>query len=531
MNSDAALSYTELLTLHQQREQEYARLKEEAAAKETAIANILELFQNLEQQIADKDQCIALKNLQIEKLQPMLFGSKRERFIVPDGQLIMPFVIDTAAVAAAVEQELQTITYTRRPAAVKHPGRLPLPEHLPVVEIMHEPAEDVSAMTKIGQEVTDELGFEPGRFFIRRHIRPKYVSAEDEQLNQRVVIAPMPKRAIDKCIASDELLATIIVDKHVYHLPVYRQLQCFATLGVSIPASTADNWQRLLAVTLLPLYAVLGTYVRGVSYLQVDESGIAVQDRAKKGTTHRGMMWVYHAPLEKVIYFDYQRGRGAINCKTMLDSFKGYLQTDGYPAYRLHKARADVIAMACWAHVRRKFREAESNDPRRSAIALALIRKLYAVEREARDGKLDAAARKQLRLEKSLPVITIIGQWLVAERDATLPRSPIGMAIGYTIALWDELQNYLLDGSLAIDNNLVENAIRPLALGRKNYLFAGSHSAAVNIAMYRSFFATCRLAGINAYAWMLYVIGKIAITPAEEYHTLLPQNIDPELLG
>lgn len=511
--------------------------EQELAAKEATITAALTRNQYLVQEIAEKDQHIAEKDQriaelhhQVEKLQRMLFGAKRERFVVPDGQLLMPFATDPDLVTKAVERELQSITYQRQRAQKKHPGRLPLPEHLPIVTIVHEPDEDVSAMTKIGEEVTDELGIEPAKFFIRRHIRPKYISAEDTNVAQHTVIARLQPRVIDKCIASDELLATIIVDKHIAHLPIYRQVQRFSALGVNIPASTVDNWQRLLGFALRPLYAALAVYVSDARYLQVDESGIAVQDRTKKGTTHRGMMWVYHALLAKVVYFDYQRGRGAINCEAILAPFSGYLQTDGYAAYRLHKARSNVIGLACWAHVRRKFFEAQANDPERSATALALIRKLYDVEHLAREQHLTSTERKQLRLEHALPLINTIGAWLVAHLDQTTPKSPIGMAIGYAISLWDELQTYLLDGSLEIDNNLVENAIRPLALGRKNYLFAGSHDAAINIAMYRSFFATCRLSAIDPYAWLLHVLQMLPITPPEEYYTLLPHNIDPILL-
>ena len=242
-------------------------------------------------------------------------------------------------------------------------------------------------------------------------------------------------------------------------------------------------------------------------------------------------MWAYHAPVDRMIVFDYQRGRGRVNCREMLGDFRGYLQTDGYAAYKEHKAREAIIPLACWAHARRKFFEAQDNDHRRATEALEMIAKLYDVERDARERGLDAAARKQLRLEQSLPVIDTIGQWLVRALEQTTPKSPIGVAVGYTVSLFKELRNYLHDGHLEIDNNLIENAIRPLALGRKNYLFAGSHDAAMNIAMYRSFFATCRLHGIDQRRWLLHVLGTIAATPADQYHTLLPQNVDPSQLA
>jgi transposase len=514
----ATLSHEELLAAYHQRERVIVEQQRQIA--------------DHQQQIADHQQTILQKQYLIAKLERMLFGSSRERFTVPDGQQILPFLVDTERVTEAVEKEAATIAveYTRT-AKATHPGRLPLPEHLEVVEITHEPDVDTTGMTRIGQEVTNELVHEPARLYVRRHIRPKYVTPEHEDASQSVVIASLPERAIDKCIASDELLAEITINKHVYHLPIYRQLQMFAALGVPLPASTVDNWQRLLGLRLRPLYAALRAMIPQASYLQVDETGIAVQDRAKKGTTHRGYMWAYHAPVDGIIYFDYQRGRGALHCRDMLGEYRGYLQTDGYAAYTQHKAREAIRPLACWAHVRRKFFDAQTNDQVRATEALALIGALYDIERDARERGLSAAQRKALRLERSHPVTTAIGQWLVRALEETTPKSPIGAAVRYAHALWDELENYLHDGNLEIDNNLIENAIRPLALGRKNYLFAGSHDAAVNIAMYRSFFATCRLHDIDAKQWLLHVLRSIATTPTDQYHTLLPQNIDRSLLA
>jgi transposase len=499
----------------------------------------LERERVIAEQVADKDltiaeqqQTILQQDHRIAYLERMVFGSKRERFISRDGQQVLPFVVDTERVGEVVEQEQQKIAveYTRA-ARTKHPGRLPLPEHLEVVEITHEPDVDTTGMKRIGEETTDELGHDPARFYIRRHIRPKYVTEERDDASQSVVIASPPVRAIEKCIASDELLAEITVNKHVYHLPVYRQLEMFAALGVRLPSSTVDSWQRLLGLRLRPLYAVLRAMIPKATYLQVDETGLAVQDRTNNGKTHRGYIWAYHAPLDGFIYFEYQRGRGKVNCREMLGEYRGYLQTDGYAAYDQHKAREGIVPLACWAHVRRKFFEARDNDLVRASEALEMISQLYDVERNAREQRLTAGERKELRLEKSLPLTTNIGQWLVRMLDETTPKSTIGGAVRYAVSLWNELENYLDDGALEIDNNLIENAIRPLALGRKNYLFAGSHDAAINIAMYRSFFATCRLHDIDQRKWMLHVLRMIASTPAGQYHTLLPQNCDPSLVG
>jgi hypothetical protein len=256
-----------------------------------------------------------------------------------------------------------------------------------------------------------------------------------------------------------------------------------------------------------------------------------VQDPQKKGKTHRGMMWVYSDTVKRTCLFDYQPGRAKVHCRDILDDFSGYLQTDGYNVYEDHKARSDVIGLACWAHARRKFHEALGNDENRSLPILKLIRKLYRVEAEAREHALSYDQRHALRLECSAPVLVEIRALLDAAHDAPLvPGTPIFKAVDYALGLWTELKNYLLDGRLEIDNNLTENAIRPLALGRKNYLFAGSHKGAGHIAMYRSFFGTCAMHRIDPYAWMLHVLNAIGDTPPELLHTLLPQHIDRSLL-
>jgi len=470
---------------------------------------------------------------QITQLERLVYGAKRERFIsdVHASQLFLGFTADEDAVERAVAAEVEKISYERSKPKKKHEGRMELPAHLPVVETVIEPSEDVSEMTCIGREVTDELELTPAVMIINRTVRPKYAARQSEDGSVRIAIAPMPGRVIDKCIAGVDLLTTITIDKHVYHLPIDRQLKRFSMMGIDIPSSTAESWQKLQAELLRPLHAALRSVMLQTAYLQVDETGIAVQDRTKQGTTHKGFLWGYHAPLLKAVFFEYQKGRGQIHCRQMLEDYSGYLQTDDYAAYHKHKARADVIGVACWAHARRNFEKSLDSDPGRASLAMKLIQKLYAVEQEARDGNLTPDERKELRLEKSLPLLNTISAWLVQELQQTTPRSPIGKAILYAVRLWDELLAYLYNGHLEIDNNLMENAIRSIAIGRKNWLFAGSHQGAENIAMYRSFFGTCQLNGINPYHWLRYVLTHINSTAPAKYHTLLPHNIDPTLLA
>lgn len=507
-----------------------------SAEKETLSAEKETLSAEKETLSAEK----GLLALQVEELKRqvaefkrMIFGSKRERFISNQNpeQLSLPFDIDDQQLQEVIDVETETVTFERKKASKPHPGRMALPSHLPVKEIVLEPTEDVTGMTCIGQEITEELEITPAKFFIIRTIRPVYMSNEDETGAQHQVIAEL-NRPIPKCIAGIYLLAMIAVDKFVYHLPFYRQRQRFRQENIEISASTIDSWMQLLSKHLLPLYAVLRAYVMECRYIQADESPIKVQDSNKPGTTHMGYMWVYNAPVQKAVFFEYDKNRSSKAALKSLAGFTGYLQTDGYGAYdQIVKDRRDQIThISCWVHARRGFDKALKNDKARSEVVLGLIQQLYAIEREAREANLTAEQRKELRLDKSLPVLNKIGAFIAVNRSKVLPSSSIGKAFEYCVLRWDTLLNYLKDGNLEIDNNQIENSIRPLALGRKNYLFAGSHHAAQNIAMFYSFFATCKKNDINPLDWLAYVIQNINDTKTSQLKYLLPQFIDKALL-
>ena len=470
---------------------------------------------------------------QIEQFKRAMYGSKKERFIASENpeQLSIPFEVDEKKVTEAVETVVEEITYERKKAGSKnHPGRLALPSHLLVNEIILEPTENVEGLESIGQEITDELEYSPAKLYINRYIRNKYITPEDEQGNQEVKIASLDFRPIPKCIAGPDLLAQIVVDKFVDHLPLYRQIQRFSREGVDIAPSTVDSWVKLTSQILRPLYECHYQYTILNGYLQVDESPIKVQDKDKKGATHTGYMWVYHAPIMKSVYFDYRKGRTQEGPQEMLNEFEGYLQTDGYGAYHQFGLKEHITHIGCWAHARRYFEKALDYNKANASHVMVLIQKLYDVERKATLLKLDPVGRKTLRLDESHPILNEIGTYIAVQSRIELPKSPLGRAYEYCLNRWDTLLDYLKDGNLLIDNNLIENAIRPLALGRKNYLFAGSHDAAKNIAMYYSFFATCKKNGINPLKWLCYILKNINNTKVAELNKLLPQYIDRNLL-
>lgn len=470
---------------------------------------------------------------QIEQFKRAMYGSKKERFIaseIPE-QLSIPFEVDEQKVIDAVETVVEEITYERKKAGSKnHPGRLALPSHLLVNEIILEPIENVEGLKSIGQEITDELEYSPAKLYINRYIRNKYITPEDEQGSQEVKIASLDFRPIPKCIAGPNLLAQIIIDKFVDHLPLYRQIQRFSREGVDVAASTVDSWMRLTAELLQPLYECHYQHTILNGYLQVDESPIKVQDRDKLGATHTGYMWVYHAPLLKSVCFDYRKGRTKEGPAEVLKDFKGYLQTDGYSSYFQFDKKENITHIGCWAHARRYFEKALNYNKANASHVMLLIQKLYGIEQKAKDLKLSPEKRKELRLEESLLIINEIGNYIAVQSKIELPKSPLGKAYEYCLNRWNALIDFLKDGNLLIDNNLIENAIRPLALGRKNYLFAGSHDAAKNIAMYYSFFATCKKNEINPLKWMYYVLKNINNTKISQLKNLLPQFIDRNLL-
>jgi len=472
-------------------------------------------------------------SFQNDQMRRLIYGSRRERFVpqTHPGQLVIDFDPQVAEIADSVKADREKIRveYERKKARKEHPGRMQLPKHLPVNEIVMEPAEDTSDMVCIGQEITEELDYTPAKLFVNRYIRKKYITKEDEKANQKQVIAPL-NRPLHKCMASARLLSMIFTNKYLYHLPVYRTRQMLAQMGMTIPDSTLESWVKLGADFIRPLHALHRLYVFKEIYQMIDESPIKVQDPNKKGVCHQGYMWVRYAPLSKSVLFEYYKSRSAEGPIDDLDSFCGFVQTDGYSGYTYLAQKKGLVHLSCWAHARRYFEKAQDNDKERASHVLKLIQLLYAIEAIARDQNLSHDQRHVLRLEKSLPVINEIGAYIYKHRGSATPKSPIGKAFEYCSNRWTSLQNYLTNGMLEIDSNLIENSIRPLALGRKNYLFAGSHDAAGNIAMFYSFFGTCLKHDINPQKWLTYVMENIHTTPTQNFKELLPQFIDKSLL-
>jgi len=462
------------------------------------------------------------KNLYLEQelaqLKRMIFGSKSERHIGGDpGQLSLGLDVETIEQR---EKETEQITYSRsKPENKKGSAiRLALPAHLHREEHIIEPEEDVTGARKIGEVITEVLEYTPGKFYVDRYVRPKYVLPKEE----RIVIGELPSLPIPRGNAGAGLLAHLLISKFTDHLPFYRQVQQFKRQDIDIAESTISGWFNASCRLLEPLYETLVKKVQQGSYLMADETPIPVQTKDKPGSTHKGYHWVYYAPLDKLVCFDYRKGRGREGPEEFLGSFRGMLQTDGYSAYDIYEKRDGITLHGCMAHARRKFENAKENDQKRANYVLERMQHLYMVEREAREKGLSPQQRKNLRTEQSIPVLQELEKWMKEQLPDVLPKSSIGQAITYTLGLWNRLTRYVDNGQVEIDNNLVENSIRPVALGRKNYMFAGSHEAAQQAAMIYSFLGTCKINNIEPYSWLKQTLTRLPDHSIQKLDELLP---------
>jgi hypothetical protein len=337
-----------------------------------------------------------------------------------------------------------------------------------------------------------------------------------------IVIGNLPSRPIEKGLFGEMLLTRILVDKYVDHIPLYRQQQRFLREGLVTASSTLGDVPRQCCHLLEPLYNELIKQTLQSNYLQADETPHPVQDSKVKGKTHRGFLWVYRSVQQRLVLFDYREGRGREGPQKLLKNYNGFLQSDGYAVYDDFENQNGITLLGCMAHARRYFEKALSNDKARAEFFIAKVQALYAVERKIREEKLTDEQITSYRLVESLPVLNELEVWLKENVTQVTPTAPIGKAIAYTLSRWSKLSEYLKQPFLEIDNNLVENAIRPTVIGRKNYMFAGSHDGAIRSAMIYSFFGSCKMNNINPQEWLADIFVKINDTKQSKLYTLLP---------
>jgi len=446
---------------------------------------------------------------QLALLKRLIFGAKSERFISgqPDASQLTLELSSATAQEEAKAPEKEEITYQREKKEKNKPVRKELPAHLPRREEIIEPENIPDGAKKIGESVTEILEYEPYNIYVRRIVRPKYVVKKEEGV--QIMVADLPSLPLPRSNAGASLLAYIIISKYVDHLPFYRLAKIFKRNGVEIAENTINGWYSAACNLLEPLYEEMKKHIQKSDYIQADETPIRVLTSEKPGSSHKGYYWVYHSPPERLVVFDYQKGRDQSGPKDMLKDFIGTLQTDGYAAYTQFGTLEGIELSACMAHARRKFEQSIDNYPDIANYVMGEIQKLYALERDAVEKNFKDDEILKMRQEKASPIMDKLENYISEKRNHVTPKSSIGMAISYTLNLWKRLKVYLTDAKILIDNNLIENTIRPVALGRKNYLFAGSHEAAQRAAMIYSFLGTCKLNNVEPFTWLKETLDKI----------------------
>jgi len=466
---------------------------------------------------------VAYLKQQLADVKRMIFGQKSERHIAGQSDANQTAL---ELGLTANQQSLQTSTvetHTRTKkhiAQSNHPGRSPLPAHLRRVDITVEPQQDVTDMVVIDTEVTEELEYKEAELFVKRYIRHRYAPKNGAGAP---VIAPLPYRPIEKGRPGPLLLAYLIVSKFVDHLPLYRLRRKFKRLGVVIAESTLSDWVIASAEALRPIHALIVEQIKASHYLQVDETQIRVlnSEKNKKGNNKLGYLWPCHAVEEKLACFYYYPSRNKQVANEILDGFAGLLQTDGYKGYTDVVQKAEITHLGCMAHARRYFEKALSNDRARAERALKYFRVLFAVESTTKDNREKRSLRRKRFSE---PIMQSFKQWMYQQVEHTLPKSSLRKAINYSLNNWDALRMCLQHSEAQISNNLVENIIRPVAIGRKNYMFAGSARAAETIAMLYTIVASCKLNGVDPQTYIATVLEKIHGWKEKDLHQLLPVN-------
>ena len=396
-------------------------------------------------------------------------------------------------------------------------------------EHVYPEVENKEDYTELDPEVTETLVLVPAQIYVRRIIRHKLVLKSNLQIQdperKAFELAPLPVMPLPKCMASESLLTDIILQKFMYHMPFYRVIQKYKELGVRISDSTMNDWYAATCEKLKLLYDILKREVLSRNYIQVDESTLPVIDNEKHRAV-KGYMWCTRAVENNLVVFHYDMGsRSYETARKLLRGYRGTIQTDGYNAYDQFESDLHIQVIGCWAHVRRKWSDALDEDRRTASEALAYINKLYHIENEAKEAGLTGDTLKDKRQKESYPVILQFEKWMYETARKTSENSRIGKAIKYTLPLMPRLGRYVNDGRFCIDNNLIENAIRPLALGRKNFLFCGNHDAAVRAAIVYSLVDTCKAVGKDPREWMEDVLVRI---PGNENNREALRNLLPD---
>ena len=479
-----------------------------------------------------KDAEISQKNAEIKKLSDTLlwlrrkvFGKMSEKNLPLDPDQLLLFEQEHLTdeerarldkeVEAAEQQMTKTITVKVKPSR-RDLDTTGLPTE--VIDIYPDGTTDENGKLKdeyveIGTDESSRLEHIAAKTYIKKTVIHKVMLKSDSNNktpeDRRIICARLPLAPVNRCMAGASVLTDIIIGKFMYHLPFYRQIQQYKESGITISDSTMGGWYEAAVEKLKLLYDILRQHILQSEYIQIDESVLPVID-SEKHKAREGYEWCVRDAIRGAVMFYYDRGsRGGKVAREILGAYKGAVQCDGYDAYDQFEKNDNITVYGCWAHARRKFVDALNENNRLATEALCFIRKIYKVESDANKAGLNADERKEQRLKISYPTIRLFETWMKETYLKVLPNSKMGDAIEYTYSLLPRLSRYVNDGRINIDNNLIENAIRPLALGRKNYLFCGNDASAYRAAIVYSLISTCKAADVDPRTWMEDVLRKI----------------------
>lgn len=501
------------------------------ALKAFASALIQQIGQHsaqVDQQAAQlKEQSALIEKLKFElaRLRRWRFGKSAESL---GSEQLALWAGELDGDIAALERRLAELPVKVNPAAERsQPKRAPLPEHLPRVEVRHEPVckdcpDCGKGMESIGEEISEQLDIVPAQFFVRRHIRPKYCCRACQSLQ----VAPLPAQPIDKSIAAAGLLAHVVVSKFADHLPFYRQEAIYARAGVEVPRATQAGWMGQLQVLVEPLVEHLTEQVVSEPLIQADETPVPVLAPGT-GKTATGYLWAFRTgPFSnrQAVVFKFSSSRSQDTPNQVLRGFVGTLQIDGYAGYNTVVRREDVSEGGCFAHVRRNYFDLWKATKSPSAeLAMLQIGKLYEIERDCAHASIEERALE--RQARAGPILETFKEWLQSTHAKAPPRGALAKAIQYNLNRWNALTRYLYDGRINIDTNPVENCIRGIALGKKNWMFCGSEGGGHRAALFYSLIETCKLNDVEPYAYLVDILTRLPTARAKDLDSLMPWNL------
>ena len=486
-----------------------------------AVRSLLQVLE-LKQATIDK---LTHENAMLKRLK---FAVRSERLNPRQKSLLEEFLDEDIQ---AVSDEIEQLSASEAPAphVKEQPKRQPLPADLPRIDIHHEPESTTCGcgcqMKRIGEDIAERLDYQPGVFSVERHIRGKWACARCETLVQ----VPAAAHIIDKGIPSAGLLAQVLVAKFADHLPLYRQEAIFGRAGFAIARSTLGAWVGSCGVQLQPLVDALKAEILSHSVLHADETPVQML-KPGTGKTHRAYLWAYAAGAfeeTQAVVYDFCESRAGDNAKAFLGDWRGSLVCDDFGGYKQLMAQG-VTEVACLAHARRKFFDLHvSNQSQIAHSALEQISKIYEIERDIK--ALSPEERKRIRQEKSKPLLDKLHQWLQLNREKITDGSATAKALDYSLRRWSALTRFLSDGQLPLDNNHIENQIRPIAIGRNNWLFAGSLRAGQRAAAVMSLIQSAKLNGHDPFAYLKDILTRLPTQRATQIHELLPHRWQPQL--